>query len=183
MVKILGRCRCQRRNRTRDRPIVLWYVEYCDSNYRIDNELQKHTEQGSRVVAHYNTNVDSLNSAFSRANPSHFTKARADLASEKDVENMFNEFDDPIQVLVVNHGIWPQQDHPISQMTLDQWNKTISTNLTSSFLLVREFLRRLEGPDIPAETLDKVAVIFIGSTAGKYGEASHADYAASKSGE
>lgn len=44
--------------------------------------------------------------------------------------------------------------------------------------LCREFLRRLRGLSPPL--LDTVSITFIGSTAGKFGEAGHADYACSK---
>ncbi|OCB88880.1 NAD-binding protein [Sanghuangporus baumii] len=136
-------------------------------------------DQGADVVAHYNTKKDTLESLDGN---SRLSTIQADLTQESDVVKLFNsQRDKPIQVLVVNHGIWPSHDESISQMSLEQWNKTISTNLTSSFLIVREFLRRLDKPGVPASTKEKVAVILIGSTAGKYGEAGHADYAASKS--
>lgn len=86
-----------------------------------------------------------------------------------------------VQVLIVNHGVWPSQDVPIKDMTLDQWNSTLGSNLTSTFLAVRGFLKGVE--QISDEERAKVAVIFVGSTAGKYGEAGHADYAANKSGK
>lgn len=54
-------------------------------------------------------------------------------------------------------------------MTLSQWKKTLTTNLTSTFLVIRAFLRQLEGQ--PKEALDTAAIVLIGSTAGKYGEA------------
>ena len=87
----------------------------------------------------------------------------------------------PVQVLVVNHGYYVSEDVPVAHMTLDQWNSTITTDLTSSFLVVREFLRNLE--NAPASKKEHAAIVMIGSTAGKYGEAGHADYAACKSGK
>ena len=132
------------------------------------------------MVAHYNRSNDSLKQLDRTPN---FSAIQADLTNELDVVKLFDSIgDNPIQVLVVNHGIWPNQDVPIAQMTLEQWNKTISTNLTASFLIVREFLRRLDKPNVSESIRDRASVIFIGSTAGKYGEAGHADYAASKSG-
>lgn len=85
-----------------------------------------------------------------------------------------------VQVLIVNHGYWPPEDVPLMRMTLDQWNSTISTDLTSTFLVIREFLRNLEKAT-PAQK-EKAAIVMIGSTAGKFGEAGHSDYAACKSG-
>ncbi|KAL0952832.1 hypothetical protein HGRIS_007057 [Hohenbuehelia grisea] len=68
-------------------------------------------------------------------------------------------------------------------MSLDQWKHTLDTNLTSSFLVAREMLRGLDAPGVVDEVKDKASIVLIGSTAGKYGEAGHADYAATKSGE
>jgi NAD(P)-dependent dehydrogenase (short-subunit alcohol dehydrogenase family) len=65
-------------------------------------------------------------------------------------------------------------------MTTEQWDRTISANLTSSFLVCREYLRYLRASVDSVK--DKASVVLIGSTAGKYGEANHGDYAISKSG-
>jgi NAD(P)-dependent dehydrogenase (short-subunit alcohol dehydrogenase family) len=54
-------------------------------------------------------------------------------------------------------------------MSLDRWQTTINTNLTSSFLVAREYLRNLKlaSPD----SKEVAAMVLIGSTAGKYGNA------------
>jgi NAD(P)-dependent dehydrogenase (short-subunit alcohol dehydrogenase family) len=53
-------------------------------------------------------------------------------------------------------------------MSLVQWNKTLETNLTGGFLVVRQFLRRLvevrEKEGEGSEWLRNVAVVFVGST-------------------
>lgn len=54
-------------------------------------------------------------------------------------------------------------------MTLSQWENTFTSNLTSSFLVIRAFLRQLDS--LSDAEKDKVAIVLIGSTAGKYGEA------------
>lgn len=53
-------------------------------------------------------------------------------------------------------------------------------NLTSSFLVCREYLRGLR--TLSEEKKRVASIVLIGSTAGKFGEAGHADYACSKSG-
>lgn len=108
--------------------------------------------------------------------------AQADLSKESDVTRLFAPAAfGPVQVLVVNHGYFRSDDVPISQMSLSQWNETMGANLTSSFLVVRGYIRMLKVSR--PEARDKAAVVFVGSTAGKYGEAGHADYASSKAGE
>ena len=42
-----------------------------------------------------------------------------------------------LDILVVNHGIWPSADVPIAQMAEDQWRRTMGVNLDSVFGLVQ----------------------------------------------
>jgi len=135
---------------------------------------------GARVTAHYNTQFEPLET-LSKAYPN-LQIVQSDLSSEASVVDMFSSVVDyagPVQVLVVNHGIWPLEEVPVAEMTLEQWNHTISTNLTSSFLVCREYLKHLKNAHPAAK--EKAAIVLIGSTSGKYGEAGHADYAATKS--
>ncbi|TDL15388.1 NAD(P)-binding protein [Rickenella mellea] len=143
-------------------------------------------DQGARVTAHFNSNDSTLASLSQKYGHGRIRIAQANLSDETNVLRMFDDLSRAdgfghVQVLVVNHGIWPSTDVPLAHMTLDQWNSTLSANLTSSFLVTREFLRRLEAPDMTEAQKDKVAIVLVGSTAGRYGEAGHADYAVSKS--
>ncbi|KAF9813673.1 hypothetical protein IEO21_05444 [Rhodonia placenta] len=140
-------------------------------------------EQGAKVTAHYNTTSSTLDPLLAEYGPTRVRTIQANLAQEEDVIRMMNVKTDgfgAVQVLVVNHGYYPPNDVPVSRMTLAQWNSTMNSNLTSSFLVVREYLRHLE--DATAAEKDKAAIVMIGSTAGKYGEFGHADYSAAKSG-
>lgn len=60
------------------------------------------------------------------------------------------------------------KDDYLWEMSLDRWRTTFDTNLTSSFLVAREYLKQLKTAS--ANSKEKAAIIFIGSTAGKYGE-------------
>jgi NAD(P)-dependent dehydrogenase (short-subunit alcohol dehydrogenase family) len=62
-------------------------------------------------------------------------------------------------------------------MDLEQWNNTVASNLTASFLCAREYFRYLEHVQP-----DNASLVLIGSTAARFGEEGHADYAASKAG-
>ena len=62
----------------------------------------------------------------------------------------------------------------VAELPLDRWRSTIDGNLTATFLTARGFARRIR-PHPPG------ALVLIGSTAGRFGEAGHADYAAAKS--
>lgn len=76
-----------------------------------------------------------------------------------------------LDLLVVNHGIWPPDDTALAQMRDRQWEDTRRANLDSVFFVCRAAI-----PHLP----DGGRVVLVGSTAGQRGEAFHADYAATK---
>ncbi len=78
-----------------------------------------------------------------------------------------------LDVCVANAGVWPRGDEPLWEMSLERWNATLASNLTATFLTARGFLR------LAAQT-GTGSLIMIASTAGLFGEAGHADYAAAK---
>ncbi|RDB23571.1 Nodulation protein G [Hypsizygus marmoreus] len=139
-------------------------------------------QQGSKVTAHYNTNSTTLEPLLTRYGQTQVQALQANLSLETDVARLFSVASSsfgPVQVIVVNHGVWPSTDEPVVQMSLDQWKNTIDVNLTSSFLVAREFLRGLQGA--PEDVKAYASIVFIGSSSGKFGEFGHADYSASKS--
>jgi 3-oxoacyl-[acyl-carrier protein] reductase len=87
---------------------------------------------------------------------------------------------DRIDALVVNHGIWPPVDAPISTMSDDQWRRTMAVNLDSVFGLTQAAVAQMHRQGRPSAGAAAGHIVFISSTAGQRGEAYHADYAASK---
>ena len=79
----------------------------------------------------------------------------------------------PLDVLVVNHGIWTPA--PILEMTPDDWDRTLATNLTSAAAVCRATARRMAARR-------SGAIVTIASTSGQRGEAGYAHYSASKGG-
>jgi len=79
-----------------------------------------------------------------------------------------------LDVLVVNHGIWPPRDTPIDEMTERQWHTTVATNLDSSFALVKHAVAHMKRQGRGGK------IVLVSSTAGQRGEAGHCDYAATK---
>ena len=60
---------------------------------------------------------------------------KADVSQEDQVQDMFRRMCEEfgtIDILVNNAGL--QKDAPLHEMTLDQWNKVLSVNLTGQFL-------------------------------------------------
>jgi 3-oxoacyl-[acyl-carrier protein] reductase len=87
-----------------------------------------------------------------------------------------------LDVLVVNHGIWPAQDAPIATMAEEQWRRTMAINLDSVFGLVQAAVGQMETQMPASQTAgdSRGHIILISSTAGQRGEANHADYAVTK---
>ena len=78
-----------------------------------------------------------------------------------------------IDLLIVNHGVWPPQDVPLSQMTDAQWESTRRANYDAAFYVCRAA--------IPNLSLGG-KIVLVSSTAGQRGEAFHADYGAARGG-
>ena len=76
-----------------------------------------------------------------------------------------------LDILVVNHGVWPPDDVPLAQMTDAQWEGTRRANLDAVMYVCRAAIPNLS----PGGT-----IVLVSSTAGQRGEAFHADYAATK---
>jgi 3-oxoacyl-[acyl-carrier protein] reductase len=78
-----------------------------------------------------------------------------------------------LDVLVVNHGIWPADDVAVADLTDARWDATVRANLDSVLYVCRAAISRLP---------DRGKIVLVSSTAGQRGEAFHADYAATKGG-
>jgi 3-oxoacyl-[acyl-carrier protein] reductase len=84
-----------------------------------------------------------------------------------------------LDAVVANAGVWPEQDVPLWELDVDRWRATIEANLTATFLTCRAFLRAVAaapGDQVPPHP----TIVLVASTAGAFGEAGHADYAAAK---
>jgi 3-oxoacyl-[acyl-carrier protein] reductase len=117
--------------------------------------------EGVEVVAHYHRNREAAEALGGLA-------LGADLRDEAQVEALFAAAG-PLDLCVANAGVWPSEDVPVAELPLERWRATIDGNLTATFLTCRGFAS--QGGD---------ALVLIGSTAGRFGEAGHADYAAAK---
>ncbi|KAJ7716586.1 hypothetical protein DFH07DRAFT_862113 [Mycena maculata] len=138
-------------------------------------------KQGASVTAHYNNNAGSLDALIAEFGSARIHAAQANLSAEDEVVRLFAENTlGPVQIVVVNHAVSPSDDLGVVDMPLERWRSTIDTNLTAPFLVTREYLRQLQSASDAQKA--KANILFVGSTAGKYGEMGHADYAASKSG-
>jgi len=76
-----------------------------------------------------------------------------------------------LDLLIVNHGVWPPADVPLARMDDAQWESTRRANLDSVIYVCRAAIPVMG---------DGSRIVLIASTAGQRGEAFHADYAATK---
>lgn len=76
-----------------------------------------------------------------------------------------------LDILVVNHGVWPPDDVPVSEMSDEQWESTRRANLDAVVYVCRAAIPSLSAGG---------TIVLVASTAGQRGEAFHADYAATK---
>jgi 3-oxoacyl-[acyl-carrier protein] reductase len=135
--------------------------------------------EGARVVAHFNEGGDRARALAEQLGAA-CVPLGADLTLEADVERLFAEIASglgPVEILLANAGYWPTEDVSVVDMPLKRWEQTLAINLTSVFLCMREFFR-----GIVKYGLTDPAAVLTGSTAGIFGEAGHADYAAAKAG-
>jgi 3-oxoacyl-[acyl-carrier protein] reductase len=131
--------------------------------------------EGARVVVHYHRGGERARALAAELGDAPL--AQADLTAEREVERLFDEARAAlgrIDVCAAVHGVWPREDVPVWELPLERWDETLRLNLTTTFLVAKAFLR---------EVADNGhgSLVLVGSTAGIFGEAGHADYAAAKS--
>ena len=129
--------------------------------------VREFLSEGAEVVAQYHREQERAEALGASL------VVQADLTSEEDAERMFREAGE-LDVCAAVAGVWAREDVPVWELPLERWEQTLRQNLTSVFLTARGFLRSVA-------TLGHGSLVLIGSTAGIFGEAGHADYAAAKS--
>jgi 3-oxoacyl-[acyl-carrier protein] reductase len=129
--------------------------------------------EGARVAIHYRTSTEH---AEELARETGGVALQADLTVEDEVDGLFEAAERElggVDVCAAVAGFWPREDEPVWKLPLERWEATLRTNLTATFLTARAFLRVVE-------RTGHGSLVLVGSTAGRFGEAGHADYAAAK---
>jgi 3-oxoacyl-[acyl-carrier protein] reductase len=102
------------------------------------------------------------------------TAIAADISNRDGAERLVGEAAAQLGGLdffVGNSGIWIADDVPLTQMTDEQWQRTMRENVDSVFYTTRAAAKILN---------DHGRIVLVSSTAGQRGEGYHADYGASK---
>jgi 3-oxoacyl-[acyl-carrier protein] reductase len=129
--------------------------------------------EGARVAVHYRTSREEAEALAAEIGG---IALAADLRNEEEADALV-----PAAVAALGRldvgvacaGIWPPEDLPAWEIPLERWEETVASNLRATFLTARGFLRH-------AAITGTGSLVLVGSTAGIFGEAGHADYAAAK---
>ena len=130
-------------------------------------------EQGAKVIVHYNNSKENAEKISKEINGFAIKADLTDAEQSKELFNSIIQKEGKIDICIANAGKYPKDYAPLWEIESDRWNNTVSTNLSLTYNTSRYFLKHA------AET-KKGSLVLIGSTAGLYGEAGHADYAAAK---
>lgn len=129
--------------------------------------------EGARVAVHYHRNRAA---AEELAGEIGGVALQADLRAEDEADGLVPaavEALGRLDACISNAGVWPSEPVAVSALPLDRWRATLDANLTATFLTCRGYLRHVA-------TVGTGSLVLVGSTAGLFGEAGHADYAAAK---
>jgi 3-oxoacyl-[acyl-carrier protein] reductase len=129
--------------------------------------------EGARVGVHYHA---SRAAAEALAEELGGVALQADLRDEAQADALVPRAVEALGRLdacVANAGTWDPEDVPLAHMSLARWRDTIESNLTATFLTARGYLRHVEAAKAGS-------LVLVGSTAGIFGEAGHADYSSAK---
>ena len=141
---------------------------------------------GAAVVVNYHSHPEQADAVVNdiQAEGGEAIALQADVSQEQDVTQLLAQMLDAfgrIDILVSNAGL--QADAAFTEMSLADWNKAISVNLTGQFLCAREaarqFLKQGRQPEVSRAT---GKIICMSSVHQVIPWAGHVNYAASKGG-
>lgn len=142
-------------------------------------------EEGARLVLHAGGRLPELQ-AWTATQPwaARACCVQADVRDPDAVEAAFRQGEERfgrIGVVVANAGRWPAPHERLDQAPPERVHDTVAVNLLGATWTARAWMRGLarHGPRAGGRG---ASLCFIGSTAGRFGEAGHADYSLAKAG-
>lgn len=131
--------------------------------------------EGARVVLHAHANTAAAERLAAEL-PTESLVVTADLRDEAAVAGLFAALAGRFgrcDALVANAGVSVAHGETVRDLSLEAFESDLAVNLRGTFLCLREFFRLVERQR-------SGRAVLIGSTAGRFGEAGNAGYAASK---
>jgi glucose 1-dehydrogenase len=100
-------------------------------------------EDGANVAVNYRSDEEGAREAVRRIEDAggRAVAVQGDVSSEEDVRRLVREVEDSLgapDILVNNAGT--QSERPFLQMSLEDWEKVVSVNMTGAFLVSREII-------------------------------------------
>ena len=139
--------------------------------------------EGARLVLQGNRSWDSLQDWLATQDWKDRALAfRADVTEPAQLHDAFEaarERFGRVDVCIANAGIWPPETFGLHESPEERVRLVIDTNLMGAMWTARSFLQTLKRTG-PRDDGDGACLLFTGSTAGKFGEAGHSEYATSK---
>ena len=141
--------------------------------------------EGARVALHGNRRFDELE-AWTAEQPwkERALCLRADTTRPSEIAQALHaaaERFGRVDACVANAGVWPPGDRLLHRSPEERIRGTLDANLLGSLWTARAFLAELEAAG-PREDGHGASLVLIGSTAGRFGEKGHVEYAVAKAG-
>ena len=141
--------------------------------------------RGARVVVDYHSSEEEAEQVASdiREGGGEAIVVQADVSAEEGVTRLFDACDEAygrVDILVANAGL--QQDAPLAEMTIEQWNTVIDVHLRGQFLCLREAVRRFRAQPASERSRAIGKIVCMSSIHEIVPWAGHVNYAASKGG-
>ncbi|MCP9235510.1 SDR family oxidoreductase [Lewinella sp. JB7] len=141
--------------------------------------------EGMNVVINYHSSEEEANDAVREIEDlgGKAIAVQADVSREEEVGRLFKACLDAfghLDVLVANAGL--QADAAFTEMTLEQWNKVMSVDLTGQFLACREAARIFKKQGVHAHGRSAGKIICMSSVHDVIPWAGHVNYATAKGG-
>ena len=131
------------------------------------------SEQGAKVIVHYHKSEKKAKLLAKEIGGLAINADLTDSKQSKELFSMIIEKEGGLDICIANAGKYPKESQSLWDIDDKRWNETVSTNLSLAFNTSREFLKHVS-------KTKKGSLVFVGSTAGIYGEAGHSDYSAAK---
>jgi 3-oxoacyl-[acyl-carrier protein] reductase len=142
----------------------------------IGNEIcRAFLEEGARVAAHSRRGMP-------EGDPARAISLLGDVRSPADLDRAMREAESRfgrVDVCVACAGVWPDVSVPLHEMTEARVREVIEINLLGAMWTARAFLASLARTGARPDGRG-ASLVFVGSTAGRFGERGHSEYAASK---
>lgn len=142
-------------------------------------------DEGANVIAQAHRHADALQQWVEREGYAGRVMVgevdvRDPVQLERLVDDALNDYE-RIDVAVANAGIWPAEDLPLHRMAPARIREVLDVDLLGAMWTCRAFMKQLAelGPRADGRG---ASLCLIGSTAGRFGEANHVEYAVAKAG-